>query len=77
MTTLLQRQELVTQIRQAHAQGARLELACAEVGLSIRTLQRWTDGQDAAPKADQRPTAIRPAPINKLSCAERDRVLQT
>jgi hypothetical protein len=31
MTTLLQRPELVTQIRQAHAQGARLELACAEV----------------------------------------------
>ena len=63
--------------RGPHAQGARLELACAEVGLSIRTLQRWTDGSDAAPKTDQRPTAIRPEPINKLTQSERDQVLQT
>ena len=77
MTTLLQRHELVTDIREAHAQGARLEHACAELGLSTRTLQRWTDGPDAAPKADQRLTAIRPEPTNKLSEAEREQVLQT
>jgi len=77
MTTLLQRQELVTQIREAHTQGARLELACAEVGISIRTLERWVDGPDAEPRGDGRPTAIRPEPINKLSHAEREQVLQT
>ena len=32
---------LAQDIDTAHRNGARLERACAEVGITIRTLQRW------------------------------------
>ena len=31
-------------VREACAAGARLEAACAVLGVSPRTLQRWTEG---------------------------------
>jgi len=53
--------------------GARRERACQEVGLSIRTVQRWAEAGEL--KADARPTAERPAPRNKLSAQERERIV--
>ena len=41
--------------------------------MSLRTLQRWVDGNTV--KVDARPTAVRPAPLNKLSQVEREQVL--
>ena len=58
-------------IRQAVQEGVRQALACRELGLSVRTLQRW---QHQA--ADGRPRALRPAPPNKLSEEERRAVLE-
>jgi len=55
------------------ASGARKEKASAEFGLSIRTLQRWIEGDKV--KEDQRPVITRKAPSNKLSEAERSQIL--
>ena len=74
MTALPQRQELVAQVRAAQASGARLERACAEVGISVRTWQRWDAGEDVL--ADARPDAVRPVPANRLSEPERRAVLE-
>jgi len=54
----------------AVAAGARLEPACRELGISIRTVQRWRRCAE-----DGRPGAARPAPANKLSAEERAQVL--
>jgi len=74
MTALPQRQALVAQVRAARASGARLDRACAEVGISVRTWQRWVDGENVL--ADARPDAVRAAPVNRLSEAERRAVLE-
>jgi hypothetical protein len=39
-------------------------------------VQRWT-GPDGSVREDARPTAVRPAPANRLSEAERDRIVAT
>ena len=64
---------VVELIKQACAAGARLQPACAELGLSMRTYQRW-QGQDGV-KQDARPLAPRAQP-HKLSEAERARMLE-
>lgn len=64
------RQETLTLIEQAVQAGARQALACRELGVSARTLQRW---QHQA--VDGRPEAKRQAPANKLSHEERRAVL--
>lgn len=60
-------------IDQACAQGARLERACAAVGLTPRTLQRWR--QAGAVRPDRRQRAHREGPgrtpANALSAEER------
>ena len=68
------RQVLARNIQEAHAAGARLKPACAIVGISVRTLQRWqaTDGEI---RRDGRPDAVRPIPAHALTEAERDRLL--
>ncbi len=65
------RREAVQLIEEAVAAGARRAQACAELGLSLRTLQRWQHRPE-----DRRPTAPRPVPANKLSLEERCRVLE-
>lgn len=55
--------------------GARKEKACKEIGLSIRTLQRWQESGEI--RDDKRPTAIRPEPNNKLTEKERQTILDT
>jgi putative transposase len=67
------RQQAVTLIDEAHRTGARLSRACAELGLTVRTYQRWT--QEATVTVDGRPGAVRPVPANKLSAAEQAAVL--
>src|SRR5690606_3771297 len=57
-------------INEAVQAGARQKLACEELGVAPRTLQRWRH----AP-VDRRVLAQRQAPANKLSAAERDAVL--
>ena len=38
------RQHAVALIEEAHRAGARLSRACAELGIDVRTHQRWTQG---------------------------------
>ena len=62
-------------IRAAAKGGCRLGPACAELGLSLRTFQRWVREGDDAITADSRTTSERPTPLNKLSDDERVAVL--
>ena len=75
MTSVLQRQKLLGLIQKACADGARLRVACHQIGLSCRTVQRWqlTDALDG----DRRPSSRRRyvCPPNKLSEAERKVVM--
>jgi transposase InsO family protein len=67
------RRQAVGLIRAVCQGGARLKRACAELGIDVRTYQRWRG--DAEVKADARPGALRPEPVNKLSAEERAQVL--
>lgn len=58
-------------IREATQAGCRLAPACAELGICIRTFQRWVREGDDALVADARTTSERPTPAHKLSQAER------
>ncbi len=64
---------MINWITEAVEAGARKEKASQELGLSIRTIQRWVEGDKV--KQDQRPLIARPAPNNKLSEAERSEIL--
>ena len=57
-------------IDEAVAAGARRDKACEELDVSLRTVQRWSHRAE-----DGRPGAVRAAPSNKLSDAEREQVL--
>lgn len=71
MSCTRQRQTLLELIHEAHKAGARLESACAQIGLSVRTVQRWRhpEGQ----QGDCRVAGLhkRAEPTNKLSEVER------
>lgn len=68
------RQALSRDILEAHTAGARLKPACAIVGISVRTLQRWR-ATDGAIRRDGRPEAVRPIPAHALTEAERAKLL--
>lgn len=70
------REQAILLIDEARASGARLEPACAELGLTRRVYGRWRDAQGAV-TGDARPDAERPTPANKLSAAEYAEVLAT
>ena len=61
-------------INEARENGSRLEPACKELGISVRTYQRWTE--DGGVKVDQRPLIERPEPKNKLSKTERQEIIK-
>lgn len=61
---------MVDLIDEAVAAGARRDKACEELDVSVRTVQRWSHRAE-----DGRPGAVRAAPSNKLSEAEREQVL--
>ena len=60
-------------IEEATQAGAREETVCNEMGISLRTLQRWRS--DTTPLEDQRPLAVHPIPRNKLSEEEIRRII--
>ena len=62
-------------IDEARKNGARLAPACAELNISDRTYQRWTE--KGGVKKDQRPLAKRPTPKNKLTNEERKEIIGT
>jgi transposase InsO family protein len=78
MTSTQQRQTLLPLIKQAVQDGARLHNACAQIGLSARTVQRWLGSCAGAGAGDRRTRALRAkvCPPNKLSLAERDAAMQ-
>lgn len=65
---------MITLIQTAQQDGCRLEMACKEVALSLRTYRRWY--RDGQVMEDSRPGAVRPTPSNKLSEAERQAILE-
>ncbi|WP_253449626.1 helix-turn-helix domain-containing protein [Halomonas sp. Y3] len=67
------RQRAIALIDEARAQGARLETACRELGITARTYQRWTRGGTL--HEDQRPLVDRPVPANALTPAEEQEIL--
>ena len=73
MTSLEQRQTLIKSVDEATAAGARQDQACAVLGLSPRTLQRWQTGE--APTEDLRPQR-QYTPAHALTEAERAEVLR-
>lgn len=68
MTAPEERQQVVELVQEATAAGARQDEACAVLGLSVRTLQRWQDGETV--RTDQRPFRQYDPP-HKLKEAER------
>lgn len=72
MTALQQRQTLVKSVAEAIAAGARQDQACAVLGLSPRTLQRWQAGETLA---DDRRPRRQYTPTHALTEAERAQVL--
>ncbi len=73
MISASDREKAITLIKEAVQAGARETAACKELGISLRTLQRWRS--DATPLEDQRPLAKRPVPHNKLSQEEAQEIL--
>lgn len=71
MTSPSDRQQAVQLIDEAVLSGAQQARACAVLGLTPRTLQRWRQVP-----ADRRPAARRPVPTHALSEAERVHVLE-
>jgi transposase len=74
MISASDRHRTVTLIQAAMAAGATQASACETLGLSPRTYQRWT--RQGEVQGDGRPVAQRRAPANKLSGAERSRILE-
>jgi transposase InsO family protein len=72
MTALQQRQNLIESVAEATAAGARQDQACAVLGLSPRTLQRWQAGETLT--EDQRPLRHY-TPSHALTEAERAHLL--
>ena len=66
---------MVTLIKGAMKDGCRLNAACIEAEISLRTYRRWVCGEEIA--EDKRPTAKRPEPRNKLSEEERQTIITT
>lgn len=67
------RKRAVELVNETVAAGARTFKVCDQMGISMRTYQRWT--HEGGVKADGRPGAVRPKPVHKLTQAERDEVL--
>ncbi len=66
---------LVTLIQEAKKNGCRINAACVEAEVSLRTYRRWVCGDEIT--VDKRAEAKRPEPSNKLSKKERQTILDT
>ena len=69
----MHRQRIIALIDEAVSAGARQANACEEAGIAPSTYRRWQADNDVL--TDQRPSATRPEPANKLTAAERKRLL--
>ncbi len=68
------RLDAVTLIKESVMAGAATYKACVELGITVRTCQRWT--RDGEFKSDGSPSAARPEPRNKLSQEERQEIIE-
>lgn len=64
---------MVSLINEAFLSGSRIEKACNEAQISLRTYRRWYQGGEV--HEDGRPTAKRSAPMNALSDDERKAII--
>ena len=64
---------MVALIHEARQNGCRLENACNEAEVDLRTYRRWYQGGEV--QEDKRPIAPRPEPANKLSKQERKMII--
>jgi putative transposase len=71
---LPERLQLVERFNHAVASGARKAIASAEIGLSLRSLQRWA--LRPVMQADIRTTMLHPRPLNALNEQERCAILE-
>jgi transposase InsO family protein len=69
MISIPDRHAAVSLINEAVAAGSRKGEACREVGITLRTFERWA--ADGVVKPDRRPLCARPVPANRLSEEER------
>jgi putative transposase len=74
LTSTTNRAIIIELVETAVTNGSNQQRACAEIGISERTLQRWC--RDTVLQADRRPLAVRPEPANKLTEAERETILE-
>lgn len=74
MTPLPERTQVIELIQEAFKDGARLERACDEAGISLRTYRRWFKAGEV--RNDQRPVALRPAPSNRIPDETRQEILE-
>src|SRR5690625_5349858 len=74
LTSHPERERIVTLIREALAAGARLQRACNEAGICLRTWRRWLRNGEV--QADQRSVAAKPVPANKLTPQEREQIIE-
>lgn len=74
LTSDSERKRTIELIREANGAGARIALACAEVGVSLRTYRRWYSHGEI--NVDQRPGALRPEPKNKLTASEQAKIIE-
>jgi len=68
------RRRAVELIADALTRGVSVTKAYEELQISLRTYRRWSS--EGGVRADARPQAERPAPVNKLSRQERRQILQ-
>jgi putative transposase len=73
MTSLPQRDQMMALVDEAIGSGARQAKVCEAISLNERTLQRWQRDKTQG-VGDRRPARVQ-APKNRLSEAERERVL--
>jgi len=65
MISVSDRRTAIMLVEEATQAGARQKIACQELGINERTLQRWKN--ESTPLEDQRPIVERTVPKNKLS----------
>lgn len=71
LTTSLERQAILNLVKEASEAGARQKMACEIIGVSAKTLQRWSQSNN---DKDGRIEASH-SPQNKLTVLERQRIL--
>jgi len=73
LISLSDRKQAIEFVNEAVSNGARKAQACSIIGLSVRTLQRWTQEQSVI--SDRRKCAERIPPANQLTLEEREAII--